>query len=431
MRPPEAPSAPAAPGNNTAGEHCVIIGAGHAAAQLCASLRQAGYEGGVTLIGDEPFVPYHRPPLSKAQLDPNASDPVQPIRPQAFYEDNDISLRLGERVSSIDRQAKRVTLQSGGTLSYTALVLATGSTHRRPPVPGIDHERVHVLQTAAHADQVRDRIASAKSVVVIGAGFIGLEAAASLRKHGVGVTVLELADRVLSRVTCPEVSAYFEALHRRQGVDLRTGVMAQGVEETEGGKIVVKTDADGFAADFVIVGAGAAANDQLAAQAGLEVGNGVVVNEFNQTVDPSIYAIGDCCNQLNPIYGVPMRLESVQNATDQAKTAALSIAGQPKAHSALPWFWSDQYDVKFQIAGVSTGYDRVVVRGSATPGEPCSVWYVRDTEQGPRLLAVDALNEPRAYMVAQKIIPTGGCPDLDLVADPNAEPKAILQSAKR
>jgi len=430
--------------NNDTSQHespqCVIVGAGHAAAQLCASLKQSQWPGQITLVGDEPLLPYHRPPLSKAQLDPDAAEPVQLIRTEDFYASQGINLMLGERVDKIDRQAKQIVLKDQAledkTLDYDTLVICTGSTHRRPPIQGIDHSRVHVLQNAANAQAVRERIPTAKSVVVIGAGFIGLEAASSLRKLGVQVTVLELSDRVLSRVTSPEVSEYFEGLHKGHGVDLRTNIMAQGIEELPDGRLAVNTnDGQSFTADFVVVGAGAVANDGLAKAAGLETQNGIVVNEFNQTADPSIYAVGDCCNQISALYNTRMRLESVQNATDQAKTAALSIVGQPKAHTALPWFWSDQYDVKFQIAGISTGYDRYIVRGQPKPGQSFSVWYIQDQNQaknqpGPRLLAVDAINDPRAYMVAQKLIPTGRCPDLAMVADTNAEPKAILQSAQ-
>lgn len=407
---------------------CVVVGAGHAAAQLCASLKQASWSGRITVIGDEPHPPYHRPPLSKTHLHPEQAEALQAIRPVDFYSSNDIELITGQHVEAIDRDAKRVVLtdHTRPAIGYDTLVLSTGSLHRLPPIEGIDHPLVHTLRTAQDAEQVRARIGNARSVVVIGAGFIGLEVASSLRKHGVGVTVLELADRVLSRVTSPEVSAYFEQLHRSYGVDLYTGVMAETIQERDRGLAVITNSGMTCAADFVVVGAGAAANDRLAHDAGLDVDNGVLVNEHQQTSDPAIYAIGDCCNQFHPLYETRLRLESVQNATDQAKTAAATIAGTPRANAALPWFWSDQYDVKFQIAGISTGYDRCVIRGVPTPGQSFSAWYVK----GNRLIAVDAINDSRAYAVASKIIPMRRCPDLDLVADATAEPKAILQSAK-
>lgn len=408
-----------------ASHHCVIVGAGHAAAQLCASLKKEGWLGQVTLIGDEPSAPYHRPPLSKTHLNPEHPEPVQLIRPLDFYASNGIQLLVGKTVRSIDRDARQVVLD-GQAIAYDTLVLATGSKQRQPPVAGIDHPRVHSLYTARDAELMRDKIADAKSVVIIGAGFIGLEVASSLRKLGVDVTVLELADRVLSRVTSTEVSAYFQALHRQHGVDLRTGVSASSIEERDGRMVVATPDGTEFSADFVVVGAGSMANDQLASEAGLDVDNGVLVNEVGLTSDPSIYAMGDCCNQFHPLYEKRLRLESVQNATDQAKVVAAAIAGKPKPNAALPWFWSDQYDVKFQIAGISTGYDRCIVRGNPELGQSFSVWYFKQD----RLIAVDAINDPRCYMVATKIIPTGRCPDLTLVADTTAQLKSILDSMK-
>ncbi|MEM9420406.1 MAG: FAD-dependent oxidoreductase [Planctomycetota bacterium] len=409
-------------------QHCVIVGAGHAAAQLCASLIQGDWEGKLTVVGEEPHGPYHRPPLSKTQLNPEGEAELQWIRPAAFYSDNNIELLTGHLVTAINREAKTLTLDGpdATSLTYDTLVLATGSTHRKLPIPGVDHPRVSTLQTAAQAEAVRNQVPSAKSVVIIGAGFIGLEAASSLSKLGLNVTVLEFADRVLSRVTSPAVSAFFESLHKNHGIDLRTGAQATAIDEQDG-QLTVQTKAgDAFPADFVLMGVGAAPNDQLAAAADLTTDNGIHVNEFNQTADESIYAVGDCANQHHPLYDTRMRLESVQNANDQAKTAAAAIAGQPKAHAALPWFWSDQYDVKFQIVGISTGYDQCIVRGTPEPGQSFSAWYFKENQ----LIAVDAINDPRAYAVAGKIIPMQGKPDQALVADASSELKAILQSAK-
>ncbi|QDT68506.1 Rhodocoxin reductase [Planctomycetes bacterium MalM25] len=407
------------------GPHCVVVGAGHAAAQLCASLVQAKWPGRVTVIGDEPHAPYHRPPLSKTQLDASREQPLQAIRPDAFYDDNGIELLLGNRVDAIDRDAKHVRV-GDRTIDYDALVLATGSTHHKPPIAGVEHPRVLTLQTAQQAAVVRRLAADAHSAVIIGAGFIGLEVASSLRKLRLEVTVLELAERVLSRVTCPEVSAFFARLHRDHGVDLRTGVAAEGIEERGGRLSVATKGGDAFPADFVVIGAGATPNVKLALDAGLEVDNGVVVNEFNQTSDPAVYAVGDCCNQHQPRYGARMRLESVQNANDQAKTVAAALAGEPRPHDALPWFWSDQYDVKLQIAGVSTGYDQLVLRGDPESGPPFSAWYLKDG----RLLAVDAINDPRAYAVASRLIPARKRPDLAQVADPGADLKMVLNTAQ-
>ncbi|BAM04244.1 NAD(P)/FAD-dependent oxidoreductase [Phycisphaera mikurensis] len=421
-----------------AAPHLVVVGAGHAAAQLCASLHATDWPGRVTVVGDEPGLPYHRPPLSKGRLDagePGAAEAAGAdlIRPEAFYDDHNIARRESVAVVAIDRAAKELTLRGGGEderLGYDLLVLATGSLHRRPPIPGIDHERVHTLRTAAEAAAVRDRLGQASSVVVIGAGFIGLEVAASLRKRGLGVTVLEMADRVLARVTSEEVSAFFADLHRGHGVDLRLGAGATAIDDRLGGLRVRLGDGDAIDADFVVVGAGAAANDALARDAGLEIGErpfgGVVVDAHQRTADPAVFAIGDCCNQLSHLYGRRMRLESVQNANDQAKTAAAAIAGTPRPHVSMPWFWSDQYDVKLQIAGLSTGHDRCVLRGEPAVGQSFSAWYL----QGGKLLAVDAVNDPRAYAVAGKLIPHGLTPDPALIADTSAGPKDLIASAK-
>ncbi|MEM1012494.1 MAG: FAD/NAD(P)-binding oxidoreductase [Planctomycetota bacterium] len=406
-------------------DHCVIVGGGHAAAQLCASLRQAKWRGPITLIADEPVVPYHRPPLSKTQLDPNGDSDLQLIRPTDFYEDQGIQLRLDQRAEAIDRDAK--TVQVGdASIEYTSLVLATGSKHLRPPISGIDHDLVSSLRTAAEAEAVRDATRDADRVAIIGAGFIGLEVAASLRKLGRSVTVFEMADRVLSRVTCEAVSDFFEALHRGHDVDLRTGTAVASIDPSSGGLALRDKAGETLCeVDFVVVGAGAAPNDDLARACGLDVDNGIVVDEMNRTSDPSIYAMGDCCNQFHPLYETRLRLESVQNATDQAKRVAAAIAGATQLKTTLPWFWSDQYDVKLQIAGVSTGYDRCVVRGKAEPGQSFSAWYLRDET----LIAVDAINEAKSYVIGSKLIPKQIKPPAESLADVSFELKDLLKSS--
>lgn len=404
---------------------CVIIGAGHGAAQLCASLRQEGWEGPVTLIGAEPFLPYHRPPLSKTQLDPDGDTTLQLIRPEEFYASHQIDTKLGVRVTAIDRERKMVKTDAG-EIAYDKLVLCLGSLHRRPPIDGIGHEKVFVLQTAAQAEVLRDAAKPGARAVIIGGGFIGLEVAASLRKRGLDVTVLELAPRVLSRVTSPEVSGYFENLHRSHGVRLHTGVSVTGIEDCGSGLKVLAAEGQEYAADFVVLGAGAVANTALAENAGLETANGILVDEFNRTSAPDIYALGDCCNQFRPLYQQRMRLESVQNAVDQARTVATSLAGKAVPHDALPWFWSDQYDAKLQIAGVSTGYDRVIVRGTTGPGGDFSAWYYR----GEKLLAVDAVNDSLAYAVGTKLLKAGLHPAPEDVANQNLETKQLHTKAK-
>jgi 3-phenylpropionate/trans-cinnamate dioxygenase ferredoxin reductase subunit len=407
---------------NPADQSCVIIGAGHAAAQLCASLRQSEWPGRITLIGDEPIVPYHRPPLSKSHLDPAADASTQLIRPLSFYTLNKVDLKLGHRVRSIDRETRTVDV-GHANIPYDMLVLSTGSSHRRPAITGIEHPRVLSLRTADDAAALRERIRDARRVAIIGAGFIGLEVAASLRKLGREVVVFETADRVLSRVTSPEVSSFFEALHRRHDVDLRTGVSITKIDERGGRLSLFAADeSEVCRADLIVLGAGATPNGDLARLAGLETDNGIVVDDRNRTSDPAIYAMGDCCNQVHPIYQTRLRLESVQNATDQAKVVAAAICNQPASAPTLPWFWSEQYDVKLQIAGISTHYDQCVIRGCPEPGRAFSAWYLRQR----RLIAVDAINDARAYVIGSKLIPRGAQPAAEVLTDTQRDLKELL-----
>jgi len=416
-------------------ERVVVVGAGHAAAQLCASLVASSWTDHLTMIGDEPILPYHRPPLSKARLQCVTSDgepTEQLIRPETFYREHGVRHLAGVKVTAIDRAARQLILSGEPRiLDYDTLVLATGSLHLRPPLPGIDHERVHTLRTAAEAASVRRRLSGARSVAVIGAGFIGLEASASLRQAGLEVTVLERGERPLARVTSPVVSEFFTGLHRGHGVELRFGAGVTAIHDRPDGVRVELADSAPLDADLVVLGAGGIANDALARAAGLAVSDppsgGVLVDACQRTDDPHVLAIGDCCNRANELYGGQrMRLESVQNANDQAKVAAATIAGLPRPAAAMPWFWSDQYDVKLQIAGLSAGYDRCVLRGRPEPGSAFSVWYFRDR----RLLAVDAVNDPRAYALAGKLIPRRLSPDPALVADTAVAPRDLLRSAE-
>ncbi|MDE0838233.1 MAG: FAD-dependent oxidoreductase [Kiritimatiellae bacterium] len=405
-------------------EHCVIIGAGHGAAQLCASLRKDKWEGPITLIGDEPSLPYHRPPLSKSQLNPKGENELQFLRAKDFYECNDIKVLTSTWVDSVHAAQKEIVI-GDQRIAYDKLVLAVGSTHRTPPIQGVDDPHVFALRTAEDADAMREAISDSESAVIIGAGFIGLEVAASLRKLGLDVSVIEVAPRVLVRVASEDVSAFFEKLHTQNGVTLHTGSTVSAIENN-GEILTVIGDDLSIDCDFVVMGTGAAASTALAESAGLTIDNGIVVNEYNQTSDPNIYALGDCCNQHSSLYATPLRLESVQNAVDQAKTVAAALTGNPVAHTALPWFWSDQYDVKLQIAGVSTGYDRVVLRGTPEPGERFSAWYFK----GDRLLAVDAINDTKAYALGSKLLNSGCQPNPELLANPSVEGREVLTQAK-
>lgn len=382
---------------------CVIIGASHAAAQLVVSLRQSGWEGGITLIGDEPNVPYHHPPLSKDYLSGVKSEEDLLIRPEDAYAQANIDLKLSTRVMGIDREAKTVTTNAGETIFYSKLILATGARVRKLPIEGADLPGVHYLRDMADVTAIKSAAAEAKGAVIIGGGYIGLETAASLRKMGLDVTVLEAMPRILQRVTAPELSDFYKRVHSEEGVIIKENVMASSITQSESG-LTVNDKADGsYSADFVIIGIGVIPNIELAEEAGLEVGNGIVVNEYCQTTEPDIYAIGDVTWHYNAKYDRHLRLESVPNATEQAKIAAGHISGKEKAYDSLPWFWSDQFDLKLQIAGLSEGYDELVIRGDAKTGRSFAAFYFK----GDRLLAVDAVNAPREFAMTRMLLTKG------------------------
>ncbi len=401
--------------------HIVVIGAGQAGSSLVARLRKDGFEGDITLIGAEPVPPYQRPPLSKAYLLGEMELERLYLRPESFYADQNIALRLGQRVTAIDPKAKTVTV-GGETIAYDQLALTTGSDPRRLPASiGGNLEGVHVVRDLAHVDDMEPRVKEGAKALIVGGGYIGLEAAAVCAKRGVKVTLVEMADRILQRVAAPETSDYFRALHSQQGADIREGV---GLDRIVGddGKVTgaVLTDGSELNVDFVIVGVGIAPSTELAEMAGLELNNGVKTDAHGRTSDPSIWAAGDCASF--PYKGERIRLESVPNAIDQAEIVAQNMLGAGQDYVAKPWFWSDQYDVKLQIAGLNTGYDRVVTRKGE--GQTVSFWYYK----GDQLLAVDAMNDPRAYMVGKRLIEMGKSADPDIVADPEADLKPLLKA---
>lgn len=403
-------------------EHCVIVGGSHAAASLAAALRSEGWEGAISIIGDEPHLPYHRPPLSKAYFCGEKSDAEILIRPETFYQQNNIDLVLGSRVEDIDTEAKTVTLHDGATISYTKLALTTGAKVRKIPIPGSDLKGVYYLRDLGDVDQIKKYVVTGKRAVIVGGGYIGLETAASLRKLGMEVTVLEALPRVLQRVTAPEVSAFYTRVHREEGVDLRTEVAIEGI--VGDGKVVAVKLADGTEIDcnLVVVGVGVIPETELAEKAGLKIDNGIVVNEHAVTSNPDIVAAGDCTQHYNPIYQTHLRLESVQNATDQAKIAAKSLCGKPLVYNALPWFWSDQYDLKLQIAGLSQGFDQVVVRGDTESGRSFAAFYYK----AGRLIAVDAVNRPKEFMMTKRALTEGKNADPALVRDESVDVKDIF-----
>lgn len=402
-------------------EQVVIIGASHAAAQLAASLRTSGWEGGISIVGDEPQPPYHRPPLSKAYLAGEKTADELLIRPLSFYERSDVNLVLGSRVTSIDRENKQITLDDGKTMPYTKLALTTGARVRKIPLAGSDNKGVHYLRDLNDIDQIRKYVGEGKSAVIIGGGYIGLETAAALRKLKMEVTVLEAMPRVLQRVTAPEISAFYQRVHTEEGVKIITDAAADAIEGDGTASGVRLADGTVLKADLVIIGVGVIPNTELAEEAGLEVGNGIIVDEFARTNDHDILAAGDCCFHHNPIYNVDLRLESVQNATDQSRVAANTICGKLEAYSALPWFWSDQFDLKLQIAGLSGGFDQVVVRGTTEEGRSFAAYYFKEG----KLLAVDAINSPKDFMMTKRALAAGTDVTPEDIADESRDIKEI------
>jgi len=403
---------------------CVVVGASHAAAQLAPSVRKNGWEGQIVVVGEEPCLPYHRPPLSKTYLAGEKKLNNILIKPQYAYDKADVHFTLGVKVESIDRDAKTVRLDNGEDMHYQKLALATGARSRRIPLPGGNRDGVFYLRNLEDADQIRRYIGHGKRAVIIGGGYIGLEAAAALRKAGMVVTVLEAMARVLQRVTTEEISSFYRRIHTEEGVDIVVDVAVERIDGGQAVESVVCADGQTFSADVVIIGVGVQPNIELAEAAGLEVGNGIVVDEFARTSDPDIVAAGDCSWHYNPIYDRHIRLESVQNANEHANVAAATICGKLEPYRAVPWFWSDQYDLKLQIAGLSQGYDEVIIRGDTEAGRSFAVFYLLEG----RLLAVDAINKPREFMLGKRIISEALDLDCSGLSDESIPLKNLINS---
>lgn len=395
----------------------LIIGAGHAGGSLAALLRQYGHAGPIVLAGEEPAAPYQRPPLSKAWLKGEAGLDDLLLRPESFYAAHDIELRLGVRAVGIDAAARAATFADGAVETYDVLVLATGSTARRLPIPGGDDPGLLELRTLADAERLKNALGPGRRLAVVGGGYVGLEAAASARALGAQAVVIERLDRVLARVASRPLSDFFTALHRAHGVDIITSAQVRSLAAG----VVRLSDESEIRADVILVGIGAESCDGLAASAGLACDNGVIVDETSRSSDPFIYAIGDVANRPVPVHdGARHRLESVPNALEQAKQAAASIVGRPSPPPETPWFWSDQYDVKLQIAGLPYGADRQIVRGDPTsPG--FAVFHLR----GDRLLCVEAVNAPAEFMGGRLLIGKAALVDADRLADPGISMKAV------
>ncbi len=382
---------------------CVVIGASHAGVNFAFSLRSAGWKGNIILFDKDPVLPYHRPPLSKGYLVNEDASEKNFLKSVESYEKENIILRLGVTVISINRSENNIVLEDGSVQVYDKLILATGARPIIPSIQGIESvNNLYSLRTSEDVENIRNAITISrdKRVIVIGGGYIGLEVAASLQKMGATVTVLEREKRILARVTAPEMSHFFQELHAKNGVDILTDKDVISFSTKKGIDTVVCSDGSSFDADIVIIGVGIHVNLELAKNAGLKIENGIRVDETTRTNDEDIYAIGDCTYHHNPHYDRFIRLESVQNAVDQAKVAAAAICDKYLIYNTLPWFWSDQYDIKLQMVGLSTGYDKVLVRNEESENPKFSIWYFKDNI----LLAVDAINNPKAYVLGTKFI---------------------------
>jgi 3-phenylpropionate/trans-cinnamate dioxygenase ferredoxin reductase component len=381
------------------GDALVVIGAGQAGAQLAMSLRQGGYAPSIRLICDEPYLPYQRPPLSKTFLAEYREPDRLFLRTETFWRSNHVDFALGAAVGTVDAKARRLTLTDGREEAFDTLVFATGTSARTLPVPGIDLDGVFAVRRIDDVVRLRPALNAAERVVIVGGGYIGLEVAAVARQEGRSVTVLEAEDRVLKRVTGPITSAFYDRTHRERGVDIRLGARLVAIEGEAAATGVRLQSDERLPADLVLVATGARANDDLAKAAGLACQDGIVVDERARTSADGIYAIGDCTRFPSRRYGRKVRLESVQNAIDQAKAAAAAILGKPQPYDPVPWFWSDQYEIKLQIAGLTDGYDSEAVVGDVAGGR-FSVEY----RCAGRLIAVDAVNDARAHMLSRRRI---------------------------
>lgn len=386
----------------TANQICVVIGASHAGVNFAFNLRKEGWQGAIILYDVDPNTPYHRPPLSKSYII-NGDLNSNLLKPLESYQKENITLALGKKVTSINRALKTISIENETDQKYDKLVIATGASALIPQINGIkEATNLFAMRTAADAIAIKNAIdtTSEKRVVIIGGGYIGLETAASLKKIGAKVTVLERESRVLERVTAPLLSEYFMGLHQENDVKILIKKNVISIKNEGSFNTVFCDDNTYFEADIVIVGVGIRVNAELAKNADLEIENGIKVNQFAQTNDKNIYAIGDCTLHYNPHYEKFIRLESVQNAVDQSKVAAASICGKDLIYDTIPWFWSDQYDVKLQMVGLSNGYNEVLLRKEATENTSFSVWYFKNEE----LLAVDAINNGKAYVLGTRFI---------------------------
>jgi 3-phenylpropionate/trans-cinnamate dioxygenase ferredoxin reductase subunit len=411
------------------GGSLVIVGAGHAASELAITARQQGWAGAITILGDEPVPPYQRPPLSKAYLLGEVAAGDLGLRTPAAYDAAQIAIRCAARVVVLDRAVRAVTLADGSVLPYDKLAWCAGGRPRPLVCDGIDDRRppsnILYLRSIADADRLRGAISPGGRIVVVGGGYVGLEVAASARKLGAEVTVIEAQKTLLARVAGPAVSAFYARVHRNAGVSILTDCSVLAVEVHGGAVTAVRcSDNRRLPADVVVVGIGMIANVDVPNAAGLGNETGIPVDDLSRTDDPDIVAAGDCTMQLHPLYDRPVRIESVPNALEQARAAASWLCGKPKPNRSVPWFWSDQYDLKLQMAGLSAGFDRCVVRGQVETGS-FSAFYLH----GPRLIAVDAINRPADFLMSRKLLAKPVLADAERLADDSVPLGAALTQA--
>ena len=411
----------------------VIVGAGHAGGELASALRQGGHATRIVMIGEEAWLPYQRPPLSKAYLSSGGRVESLYLRPKTTFDAAAIEFIGGTRVEAIDRGAKTLLLGNGERLAYGRLALTTGTRVRRLTGPGAaEAERAsnfHYLRTVDDVVRLRNQFVAGRRIAIVGGGYIGLEVAAAAVKCGLQVTVLEAAPRVLARVTAPEISAFYERVHREAGVDLRTGVELRGFEFSPTGDVVTAVlcrdgrtqQEQSVPVDLVVVGVGVVPNVELAAAAGLEIDNGIVVDETTRTADPDIVAAGDCTSHPNAIVGRRIRLESVPNAVEQARAAAATLCGHARPYRTVPWFWSDQYDLKLQMVGLSQGYDRLVLRGDPA-NRSFSAFYLHDG----RVVAADCVGRPKEFMLSKRIVAARAQVSAETLADESCDLKTLV-----
>ncbi len=396
----------------TESETFVIVGAGHAGGRAAEAMRMLGFEGKIILIGAEPHLPYERPPLSKELLQTEGGEGFTLIRDQAYYDENRIDCRLGSRATAIDRDAKSITLQDGTPLSYDKLLLTTGGAVRRLDLPGADLSNVFYLRTLDDSRAIESRLGDAPRVVIVGGGFIGLEVAASARRRGCAVTVLETADRLMGRAVLPEISQAFLDLHGEHGVDIRLGCAIGHFEGAGQVERAVTADGEALPADLVVIGVGIFPDTALAEAAGLAADDGIVVDEFCRTSDPAIFAAGDVTRHFSTICGGHIRLESWQNAQNQAIAAAKVMCGEETPFSEVPWMWSDQFDANLQIAGMPEAWDTVVFRGDVAARD-----FIGFQMQDGEVVGAMSLNRPRDMRFARRLIGTGRRIDAGALTD--------------